>query len=111
MHDSPNHLPEGHCSHHTEERQDGHNVFHMGQRDITWIRFSKSAINKGFRIKHLGDILHANFHNQFGAIVDKIQITLYTEPNKVKELMEQARVVYQERNVRTANLTDETVDT
>ncbi|MFQ5825908.1 MAG: acetyl-CoA decarbonylase/synthase complex subunit alpha/beta [Dehalococcoidia bacterium] len=84
---------------------------HQGQRDITWIRMHKAAAEKGLRIKHLGDIFHANFHNQFGAIVDKIQITLYTEPDKVQELMEQARVVYQERNVRTAGLTDEAVDT
>jgi acetyl-CoA synthase len=84
---------------------------HQGQRDITWIRLHKAVAEKGLRIKHLGDILHANFHNQFGAIVDKIQITLYTEPDKVQELMEQARVVYQERNVRTAGLTDEAVDT
>ena len=71
----------------------------------------KAAADKGLRIKHLGDILHANFHNQFGAIVDKIQFTLYTEADKVQELMEQARAVYQERNVRTAGLTDDAVDT
>lgn len=86
-------------------------IQHMGQRDITWIRFSKGAVSKGFKIKHIGDILFAAFHNQFGAIVDKIQITLYTDSAQVKDLLEQARVVYQERNVRTANLTDEAVDT
>jgi len=86
-------------------------VQHMGQRDITWIRLSKPSVAKGFKIKHLGDILHTNFHNQFGAIVDKVQITLYTEEAKVRELIEQARQVYQERNVRTAGLTDEAVDT
>jgi acetyl-CoA synthase len=68
-------------------------------------------VAKGFRLKHLGDILHANFHNQFGAIVDKIQVTLHTDKAKVQELIEQARVVYQERNVRIAGLTDEAVDT
>jgi len=86
-------------------------IQHMGQRDITWIRFSKPSVAKGFRVKHIGDILHTNFHNQFGAIVDKVQVTLYTEESKVKELLEKARQVYQERNVRTAGLTDEAVDT
>ncbi|HLE02399.1 MAG TPA: acetyl-CoA decarbonylase/synthase complex subunit alpha/beta [Dehalococcoidia bacterium] len=86
-------------------------IQHMGQRDIAWIRFSKPSVAKGFRIKHLGDILHTNFHNQFGAIVDKVQVTLYTEESKVRELLEKARQVYQERNVRTAGLTDEAVDT
>src|SRR3990172_6980722 len=86
-------------------------VQHMGQRDITWIRLSKPSVAKGFKIKHLGDILHTNFHNQFGAIVDKVQVTLYTEEARVRELLEKARQVYQERNVRTAGLTDEAVDT
>jgi len=86
-------------------------VQHIGQRDIAWIRISKGATQKGFKIKHFGDILHTNFHNDFGAIVDKIQITLYTEQDKVQELMEQARAVYRERNERIAGLTDEAVDT
>ena len=86
-------------------------IQHIGQRDIAWMRLGKSAVQKGFRLKHFGDILHANFHNDFGAIVDKIQVTIYTDPNKVKELIEQAREVYRERNVRIAGLTDEAVDT
>jgi acetyl-CoA synthase len=86
-------------------------IQHIGQRDIAWLRFSKSATSKGFQLKHLGDILHANFHNQFGAIVDKIQITLYTDPEKVNQLIEEARSIYNERNIRTAGLTDEAVDT
>ncbi len=86
-------------------------VQHVGQRDITWIRISKGATQKGFKIKHLGDILHTNLHNDFGAIVDKVQITLYTEQDKVKELIEKARAVYRERNERIAGLTDEAVDT
>ena len=86
-------------------------IQHVGQRDIAWVRISKTAASKGFRIKHIGDILHANFHNHFGAIVDKIQIILYTDPEKVKELRDKARQVYQERNARIAGLTDEAVDT
>ncbi len=84
---------------------------HQGQRDITWIRLSKAAFNKGFRLRHIGDILHGTFHNHFGAIVDKIQVTLYTDPKKVEELLHQARNVYKDRNIRIAGLTDEAVDT
>jgi acetyl-CoA synthase len=86
-------------------------IQHIGQRDITWIRFGKGAVGKGFTLKHLGDILHTNFHNDFGALVDKVQITFYTELDKVVELIEQARAVYRERNERIAGLTDEAVDT
>ncbi|MBM3132405.1 MAG: CO dehydrogenase/CO-methylating acetyl-CoA synthase complex subunit beta, partial [Chloroflexi bacterium] len=73
-------------------------VQHQGQRDITWIRIHKNAVEKGFRAKDIGTILHANFHNHYGAIVDKVQVTIYTDPPKVKELLEKAREVYRERN-------------
>ncbi|MBA7607807.1 Carbon monoxide dehydrogenase/acetyl-CoA synthase subunit alpha [subsurface metagenome] len=86
-------------------------VQHIAQRDIAWLRFSKSAVDKGFSLRHLGVILHTNFHNDFGAIVDKVQITLYTELDKVEELRKQARVVYRERDARIAGMTDEAVDT
>ncbi len=86
-------------------------IQHVGQRDITWIRFSKGAAGKGFTLKHIGDIIHTNLHNSFGAIVDKVQVTIYTEEAKVRELIEQAREVYRERDIRTAGMTDEAVDT
>jgi acetyl-CoA synthase len=84
---------------------------HQGQRDISWTRISKKAFNSGFRLKDIGEILHTNFHNQFGAIVDKVQITLYTNLEDVERLREQAREVYRERNERIAGLTDDAVDT
>lgn len=85
-------------------------VQHQGQRDITWIRIHKNAVQKGFRIADIGRILHANFHNHYGAIIDKVQVTFYTEPKKVAELIEQARQVYKERNERIAGMTDESVN-
>jgi acetyl-CoA synthase len=94
--------------HHLINNAEG--IQHIGQRDIAWIRISKSAYSKGFRLRHLGDILHAKLHADFGAIVDKLQVTLYTDRAQVLELREQARAVYHERNIRAANLTDESVD-
>jgi len=85
-------------------------VQHVGQRDIAWIRMSKGAVAKGFRLRHLGDVLHARMHQDFSAIMDKLQVTIYTEPEKVKELLDKARAVYRERNERAAGLTDESVD-
>jgi acetyl-CoA synthase len=86
-------------------------VQHIGQRDIAWLRFARSAVDKGFGLRHLGVILHTNLHNDFGAIVDKLQVTLYTEADKVEELRGQARAVYHERDARIAGMTDEAVDT
>jgi acetyl-CoA synthase len=85
-------------------------IQHIGQRDIAWIRISKGAAGKGFKIKHLGDILYAKLKSDFSAIVDKVSVNLYTTPEKVQELMADARQVYSERNVRVANLKDDTVD-
>ncbi|NQU96806.1 MAG: CO dehydrogenase/CO-methylating acetyl-CoA synthase complex subunit beta, partial [Chloroflexi bacterium] len=86
-------------------------VQHIGQRDITWIRVSKSAYERGFRLAHFGNILHASLHSGFSAIADKIQVTIYSDAEKVEELREEARRVYQERNLKVANMTDETTDT
>ena len=86
-------------------------VQHIGQRDITWIRISKAAVEKGFRLEHLGEILYARFHSDFGAIVDKVQVTLITDPQKHAEWLAKARATYDFRNKRLAEMTDEAVDT
>ena len=86
-------------------------IQHIGQRDITWIRISKAAAEKGFRLEHFGEILYARFKNDFGAIVDKVQVTIVTDPQKVQELLKVARAAYDYRNQRLADLTDENVDT
>lgn len=86
-------------------------VFHMGQRDISWIRISKEAKQKGFKFKHFGSILHAKLHGDFGKIFDKVQIRIYTREEDVKSLIGQAREVYLKRDARMADMTDESVDT
>jgi acetyl-CoA synthase len=86
-------------------------VMHIGQRDIAWIRIAKQAVEKGFKLHHIGDILHAKLHQDFGRIFDKIQVKLYTEEDKVKEVEEKARAVYGKRDARIEGMTDETIDT
>jgi acetyl-CoA synthase len=86
-------------------------VFHMGQRNMCWLRISKDAQKKGFKIKHLGVILHARLHDAFGAIVDKAQVTIYTKEEDVVREMERAKKIYEERDERMAGMTDESVDT
>jgi acetyl-CoA synthase len=85
-------------------------VMHIGQRDIAWVRISKASVEKGFRLDHLGKILHAKLHQDFGAIFDKIQVKIYTEEDKVQEIIEQARSVYATRDARIEGMTDETTD-
>jgi len=86
-------------------------IFHMGQRNIVWARISKDAFSKGFRLKHFGTILHAKLHEDYGKIIDKVQVTIYTEPEAVKQLLPQAEKAYNARDERVAGLTDESVDT
>jgi acetyl-CoA synthase len=86
-------------------------VQHIGQRDIAWIRISKAAAEKGFNLRHFGDILYARFHADFGAIVDKVQVKIITDPALHAEWLQKAREAYDRRNRRLADLTDEAVDT
>jgi acetyl-CoA synthase len=85
-------------------------VMHIGQRDIAWYRIGKAAVDKGFTLKHIGVLLHAKFHQDFGAIFDKLQVKLYTEEEKVKEIAGIARKVYAERDERIEGMTDETTE-
>ena len=85
-------------------------VQHIGQRDITWIRLSKTAVEKGFQLRHFGDILYARYHADFGAIVDKVQVTIYTETAAFEQWLQQARDAYQARNIRLAGMVDDSVD-
>ena len=86
-------------------------VWHMGQRDMNWVRINHNAKKEGFTLEHLGIINITMSHNRFKAIVDKVQVTIYTDEADVLRLQEEARSVYRERDHRVAGLVDEAVDT
>jgi len=83
-------------------------IMHIGQRNIMWIRVGKAAVEKGFSFAHVGKVLHGKLHQEFGAILDKVQIKIFTELDKVEEVQELARKVYSERDQRLGDMTDET---
>lgn len=85
-------------------------ILHMGSRDVNWIRISKAAREKGFKLSHLGEIIRSKLLADYSAIVDKVQVTIYTDQAKVDELREGAREVYGHRDERVAGMTDESVD-
>jgi len=85
-------------------------IWHMGQRDISWLRISKDAAKAGFTVKHLGSILHAMYHDQYANVIDKVQVKIYTEEEKVLKIREMARQIYAERDERLAGMTDEDAD-
>ena len=93
-----------------EEPNYVHGVMHIGQRDIAWVRIGKEAKEKGFRLKHIGLIIHAKFHEMFGRIFDKVRVKIYTEEDRVKEILKEAKKVYAARDARIEGMTDETTD-
>ncbi len=86
-------------------------LWHMGQRDISWIRISKDAFKAGFTLEHIGKLLHGLYHDQYSNILDKVQVKILTDERKVVELRETARKVFAERDKRIAGMTDEDIDT
>lgn len=86
-------------------------LMHVGQREMIWIRISKDAFGKGFRLKHIGVILHAMLHQEYSAIVDKIQIKLYTREADLETLLAKAKTTFDERDERISGMSDESVDT
>jgi acetyl-CoA synthase len=86
-------------------------LMHIGQRDIAWVRIAKQAVEKGFTLKHIGTILHAMYHKDFGKILDKVQVTIYTEQEKVMEVLKEARDTFKKRDERIADLADESENT
>jgi len=83
---------------------------HTGQRDQIWCRVSKKSFDAGFRLEHLGTILHAKLHDEYGGIVDKVACKILTEPDAVAKSVETARVAFEHRDDRIADMTDESVD-
>jgi acetyl-CoA synthase len=86
-------------------------LWHMGQRDIIWMRISNQAFKDGITLEHFGVIQNTMTHNRFRSIVDKVQTTLYFDEKDVLALQEEAKKAYKERDHRIAGMTDESVDT
>jgi len=86
-------------------------LWHMGQRDINWIRISKDAFKAGFRLEHIGKLLHAMYHEQYSSILDKVQVKIFTDEDQVTKLRDMARKVFTQRDERLAGMQDEDIDT
>ena len=86
-------------------------AMHVGQRNITWVRLTKEAYEAGFRLKHIGEVIYAKMLDEFGKVVDRVEVNIYTDEEEVKRLeQELARPIYNARDQRLDSLTDESVD-
>jgi acetyl-CoA synthase len=85
--------------------------WHTGQRNLVWIRLSKNSVAEGLGFKHFGNVLYTMMHQEFGAIVNRVQVTIVTDEEELEKRTPEATKTYAKRDERIAGLTDEAVDT
>ena len=85
-------------------------LMHIGSRDEIWIRISKEAAKAGLKIRNIGDILYTMYHSTFPRIVEKVQVSVITDPIQVSKMIGEARRLYMERDKKVKELTEEEVD-
>jgi acetyl-CoA synthase len=86
-------------------------AWHTGQRNLLWVRLSKTSVAAGLRLKHIGDILVTKLKEEFGAIVSKVEVTIITDEAELRKHVDESHASYGARDDRMADLTDEKVDT
>jgi len=85
-------------------------VMHLNQRYDIWIRLSKKSFQKGFNsFEYVGKILQRLYKNEL-PIIEKIQVTFITDPEKVKDMHSDALQIYEARDAKARGLKDEEVD-
>ncbi len=87
-------------------------VMHTGQRNLIHIRIHKDAYEKGLRLKDLAEALYCMVMDEFDSVVDKCQVTLYTEKDTVAQLLDTVAMPrYDARDERLNSMNDESCDT
>lgn len=86
-------------------------IMHLNQRYDIWMRLSKKSFQKGLNsFNYIGKVLARLYKSEL-PFIEKIQITFITDPEKVKEMSEQAMEVYEARDAKARGMKDEEVDT
>ncbi len=86
-------------------------VMHTGQRNQIRVRVNKEAYEKGLRLTHFAEVLYNMIMDEFDIVVDKCQVTIVTDADKVQELLDTvAMPTYEKRDERLETLTDESVE-
>ena len=83
---------------------------HLNQRYDIWIRLSKKSYKKGLNsFRFIGQVMLELFRNEL-PILEKIQITFITDPEKIRPLYKEALERYEARDARARGLSDKDVD-
>lgn len=85
-------------------------LMHLNQRYDIFLRLSKKSFQKGLNsFQYIGKVLHTLFKSEL-PIIEKMQVTFFTHPEKVKGLYDKALQIYEARDARARGLKDEEVD-
>ncbi len=85
-------------------------VMHLNQRYDIWQRVSKAAVKKGFNsFKFIGTVLIRLFKAEL-PIVEKAQVTIYTDKAKLKPAYDSAMAIYAARDEKVRGMNDESVN-
>ena len=83
---------------------------HLNQRYDIWIRLSKKSYKKGLNsFRFIGQVMLELFRNEL-PLLEKIQITFITDPEKIRPLHKEALERYEARDARARGLADKDVD-
>jgi acetyl-CoA decarbonylase/synthase complex subunit beta len=83
---------------------------HLNQRYDIWARLSKKSFNKGFNtLTYVGKVLEGLLKNEF-PIIQQMQITIYTDAEKISPAHAEAVSSYEARDSRARGLTDKDVE-
>ena len=86
-------------------------VMHTGQRNQVRVRVSNAAYEAGLRLKDFAEVLYVKVMDEFDAVVDKCQVTIFTEPVQAAAFRDEVAMPrYAQRDDRLASMTDESVD-
>ncbi|UCE97041.1 MAG: CO dehydrogenase/CO-methylating acetyl-CoA synthase complex subunit beta [Candidatus Bathyarchaeota archaeon] len=85
-------------------------VMHLNQRYDIWLRLDKKSFQKGLNsFVHVGKVLQRLFKSEL-SIVEKIQTTFITDPEKIKDPWKESLEIYEARDAKARGLKDEEVD-
>ena len=86
-------------------------VMHTGQRDLIRIRINKETYSAGFRLRDLAEVIYAKLKSDYDKVIDKVAVTIVTDPAEAKRIREEIAVpTFDRRDERLSSMTDETVD-
>jgi acetyl-CoA decarbonylase/synthase complex subunit beta len=83
---------------------------HLNQRYDIWLRLNKKSFEKGLNaFNYIGKVLFRLFKSEL-PIIEKIQVTFITEPEKVRAMWKETLSIYEARDAKARGLKDEEVD-